>query len=673
MFTPRGFTYAGIHSGIKAVRSDLALVFSEVPCAAAGCFTRNRSRAAPVVDAAMRLPADGLQAIVINSGNANALAGPDGLRDVVTVCEAAADALQIPSRAVLTASTGIIGVRLPVAKIIQALPRLASSRARGCELAAEAILTTDTRIKLATRSLRSSDKDIRISAFAKGSGMIAPELATVLVFITTDAAIAPEALQSALVRAMGASFHSLTIDGDMSTNDAVIAFANGLAQNPRITEGSAEYADFADAVQSLCVELARAVAEDGEGATKLIEVRVAGAIDVATARDIARAVAGSILVKTALFGADPNWGRILAVAGARAGSQGFCLDPLAATVSLQGMCVFRNGAPVNADLVALRGKLRAPEVTIDLAFVEGHESAVAWGCDLSYDYVKINADYMSLTTSTADGTVRRDDRLTNYTPAFKHALLVEALSYIARFSNKRAVIRYGGDAMRKESLKASFAADINLLRTAGLLPVIVHGAGSELAPSNVTEGTWVETGRLNTELVSLLNARSAHAVGVSGKDAGLLRARKRLGAGAVTGEVTHVNRDYLDVLLDKKYVPIVSPVGLGDDGESLSLDADIAAAEIAVGIGADKLIYLTNVAGILDRGELVSELSASQLAHKLTSGALDETMENTARGALRALEGGVGRVHILDGRSPHSLIAELFTDRGVGTLVRLEA
>jgi acetylglutamate kinase len=339
--------------------------------------------------------------------------------------------------------------------------------------------------------------------------------------------------------------------------------------------------------------------------------------------------------------------------------------------------------------------MRAPQVAIDVRLAEGSAQAVAWGCDLTYDYVKINADYTSLTQASPDGTVARDDRLTNYSPGFKRALLVEALSYISRFTNKRAVVKYGGAAMVKDTLKASFANDINLLRSAGLLPIVVHGGGPEIThtmeklghgKSEFVDGVRVTgredvkvvemvlTGKINTELVSLLNQSSAHAVGVSGKDAGLLRARKLIGEGGrdlgMVGEVTHVNHELLEVLLDKKYVPVVSPVGMGEDGEGYNINADAAAAEIAIALRAEKLIYLTDVPGIIENGELVSEMSASELRARIASGVVKGGMVAKAKSILRAIAGGVVSVHILDGRTPHSVIAELFTDKGVGTLVK---
>jgi acetylglutamate kinase len=360
---------------------------------------------------------------------------------------------------------------------------------------------------------------------------------------------------------------------------------------------------------------------------------------------------------------------------------------------VQGTCVYLDQAPTGADALALRAKMRDPVVLVEVRLAEGDARATAWGCDLSYDFVKINADYTSLTHAAPDGTIARDDRLTNYSPGFKRALLVEALSYIARFTNTRAVVKYGGAAMVKDSLKASFANDINLLRTAGLLPIVVHGGGPEITYTMESLGRVPEfvdgvritgredvklvemvlTGRINTELVSLLNQSSSHAVGVSGKDAGLLRARKIAGEGGrdlgMVGEVTHVNHELLEVLLDKKYVPVVSPVGLGEDGEGYNINGDSAAAEIAIALKAEKLIYLTDVAGTLENGELVSEMSASELRARLASGEIRGGMVPKARSVLRAIEGGVARVHILDGRTPHSVIAELFTDRGVGTLI----
>ncbi len=690
---PRGFSYAGINAGIKSSRKDLALIYCDVPCVAAGCFTVNKARAAAVSDAALRLPSDSVRAIVVNSGNANALTGAAGADDVRAIHVAFGEALGIPSNSVMSASTGVIGVRLPLQKLKDAAPRLKDGLSPSMQGAAEAIITTDTRIKIARRVLNIDGAQVRISAMSKGSGMIAPEMATTLAFITTDLAIEKEALQAALSRAVEESFNHLNVDGDMSTNDAVFMLASGLAGNRIISERSASYAEFQAALTFMCIEIARSIAEDGEGATKLVTVNVKGAPSEAIAKDLSRSIAGSALVKAAIFGADPNWGRVLATVGARAGSQRFDIDPSKATVVIQGVTVFNAGEPAGADPAALRAKMREPEVTVEVTLAEGDRAATAWGCDLSYDYVKINADYTSLISASADGVVSRDDRLTNYSPGFKRALLVEALSYISRFAGKRAVIKYGGAAMVKDSLKASFANDVNLLRSAGLHPCIVHGGGPEITRTleklgskksefvdgiRITDAADVKvvemvlTGKINTEIVTLINQTHAAAVGLSGKDAGLLRARKQLGEGGrdlgMVGEITSVNSELLEMMLGK-YVPVISPVGMGDDGEGFNINADSAAAEVAVAIKAEKLIYLTDVAGVLENGELLSEISASEVLAKIAAGTIKGGMVAKMKSCLRALEGGVGSVHIIDGRTPHSVIAELFTDRGVGTLI----
>src|SRR6266849_8338619 len=257
MKAPAGFRFSGVHAGIKPNRRDLALVFSDRPCSAAGCFTTNKSKAAPVLDAEPRLPSDKVRAVIINSGNANALTGPAGLQDVKSVLEAAGRALGIPGDAVVSASTGVIGQPLPTQKIISAIPALAQGLRLEPEAAAEAILTTDTRIKMASRTVSIAGKEVSLAAICKGSGMIAPELATMIAVVVTDCAIEPTALLPCLQDAMTDSFKSLTVDDDMSTNDVVFAMANGRAGNPPLAANSPELKAFASALADLCRELAR--------------------------------------------------------------------------------------------------------------------------------------------------------------------------------------------------------------------------------------------------------------------------------------------------------------------------------------------------------------------------------------------------------------------------------
>ncbi|OFX24645.1 MAG: arginine biosynthesis protein ArgJ, partial [Anaeromyxobacter sp. RBG_16_69_14] len=658
--------------------------------------TRNRACAAPIQDARPRLPAEGVRAVLANSGNANALTGPGGLDDVGVIRSAVADALGIQKRAVLTASTGVIGVRLPAMKIVTALPALVEALGDHADLAAEAIMTTDTRPKMSAREVVVGGKAATLCAICKGSGMIAPQLATVLCVVTTDVAVTPRVLQDVLGRAVSKTFNLVNVDGDMSTNDTVFALANGLAGNARISDPGPDLDTLENALTDLCGEMARAVAADGEGATRMIEVVVTGAPSDEAARDCATAVVGSPLVKAAVFGADPNWGRILATIGARAGSRGWAIDPFHATVSLQGMAVFAKGAPVEIDRDVLRARMRETRVDVLVELADGEARATAWGCDLSYDYVKINADYASMIVQKPDGMLTKDERVSNYSPAFKRTLLVEALKYISAFSGQVAVIKYGGAAMVKDSLKEAFAEDVMLLKRVGLKPVVVHGGALEINKTlerlgersefidglRITDAAslpvieMVLTGKVNQELVALLNARDAGAVGLSGKDGRLLEARRVVHESGrdlgYVGEVTAVNTEFLRLLLDKGYVPVISPIGLSEDGKSLSINADDVAGHVAAALGAKKLIYLTDVSGLLESspdGALVRQVSADDLVRRLAAGSITRGMKIKAQSILEALEGGVERVHILDGRQPHTVIAELFTDRGVGTLV----
>ncbi len=697
MKIPKGFRFGGVACGLKPSRRDLALVVSDHPAAAAGLFTINRAAAAPVQDARPRVPAEGMRAIVANSGNANALTGPAGLDDVSVIRSAVADALGVQKRAVLSASTGVIGARLPAMKIVTALPGLVEQLGDHPDLAAEAIMTTDTRPKMAAREVTLGGKTAVVSALCKGSGMLAPQLATTLVLVTTDAAVTPKLLQEVLGRAVQKTLHMVSVDGEMSTNDCVLALANGLAGNARIAEPGPDLDVLEAALTDLFGELARAMAADGEGATKMMEVVVTGAPTDAIARECALAITSSPLVKAAVFGADPNWGRILATVGARAGAQGWNVDPFLARVLLQGVTVFARGAPVELDREALRARMRESRIDVLVDLQQGSARATAWGCDLSYDYVKINADYTSLIYQKADGGVAKDDRVSHYTPALKKALLVEALKYIAAFSGQIAVIKYGGAAMVKDSLKEAFAEDVTLLKKVGLKPVVVHGGAPEITKTleklgersefidgmRVTDAQslpvveMVLTGKVNQELVALLNARNAGAVGLSGKDGRLLRAEKiQHESGRDLGHVGHVvevNEKFLRMLLDGGYVPVISPIGLVDDGSSLSINADEVAAAIAVSLGAKKLIYLTDVPGILESapdGDLVRQLTVPDLTTRMAAGGITGGMKWKAQSILAALSGGVERVHVLDGRQPHTVIAELFTDRGVGSLVQ---
>jgi acetylglutamate kinase len=693
---PRGFRFAGIAAGIRPSKPDVALFVSDRDAACAGMFTVNRAKAASVIDAERRLPAQAMRAIVVTSGNANALTGPTGIEAVNVMLAATARALGVDRSQVASAATGVIGMRLPVEKVVAVLPRCVEQLGPDPTPAAEAIMTLDTTKKLASRTVVIDGATVTLTGICKGSGMIAPQLATMIAVVVTDCAIDAAVLDAALHEAMPATFGQLVIDGDMSTNDSVFVLANGCAENPRmVAADTVQFAAFAAALTDLFDELARDIASDGEGATKRLEVRISRAPSVSIARDLARAICGSTLVKAAMFGCDPNWGRILATVGARAGSQDYDLDPARASVAIQGAMVY-DAAPVAFDRTALKARLREPEVVIALDLRTGGASAKAYGCDLSYDYVKLNADYTSVLFEAADGGVRKDDRLGNYSPAFKRALLVQALGYMSRFRGMRCVIKYGGAAMTRDGLKRSFCDDVLLLHSVGLAPIVVHGGGPDLAHAldklggdaelvdgirvtPVSELRVVEmlTGSINTELVTILNRGGSHAVGLSGKDAALLRAKKLVrddgrDLGQV-GELVEVNKGFLESLISQGYIPVISPVGLGADGQSYQLNADGVAAGIARALGADKLMYLADMPGIVEVGELISDLTPVTLRAKLDAGVVTGGMATKVIAALSALAGGVRAVHLIDGRIPHNIIAELFTDTGVGTIVRGDA
>lgn len=381
--TPRGFVATGIACGIKpSGKPDLALVASETPAAVAAVFTTNRVKAAPVLLCRQRVAAGQARAVIANSGNANACTGVEGMRAAERMAAAAAGRLDVDAGEVLVLSTGVIGVPLPVEKIEAALPALALS-ADGGAAAARAIMTTDTRPKTAAIQFEIDGAPVCIGGMAKGSGMIHPNMATMLAVLTTDALIAPETLQRHLTAATARSFNCIDVDGDTSTNDTVLLLANG-ASGVAVAD-----ATFAAALTEICIALARQVAADGEGATKALEVTVAGAATVADAQAAARAITRSSLVKAAMYGNDPNWGRIVCAAG----YSGAAFDPQQAQLRLQGIPLFAAGTPLPFDAAAASAALYGPEVRIELDLGAGDASATAWGCDLSPEYVRINAEY----------------------------------------------------------------------------------------------------------------------------------------------------------------------------------------------------------------------------------------------------------------------------------------
>lgn len=390
--TPRGFLAQGVCAAIKKKdKKDVAIIFSPVKCTAAGVYTTNKVRAA-CIDISVNHLKDGLaQAIVANSGNANACTGEQGFEDAITMANLTAELLHIEPSEVLVASTGVIGVFMPMDRIEAGISQAARSLAPdGAHNAALALLTTDLATKEIAVEIELQGKTVYIGAIAKGSGMIHPNMATMLAFITTDAAISSQCLQKLLKESAAKSYNMISVDRDTSTNDMAIIMANGLAGNPCIDDVTSEdYQILKQAIDFINISLAKMIARDGEGATHLIEVRAINAPDYETARLIARSITGSNLTKAAVFGADANWGRILAAAG----YSGADFDPYQTDIYLGEEKMAENGMGLNFDEDNARQELEKENVIITVDLKSGNDHATAWGCDLTYDYVKINADY----------------------------------------------------------------------------------------------------------------------------------------------------------------------------------------------------------------------------------------------------------------------------------------
>lgn len=395
--SPKGFNACGNAVGLKKSKKDMAIIVSDVPCISAGCFTTNVVKAAPV-HWDMKTVENKIKGIVVNSGNANACTGKQGLKDTEDTAAKLADLIGCKAENVLVCSTGVIGVNLPMDIILKGVDSTYSLLGSSIDCgntAAEAIMTTDTYPKMAAVEIEIGGKTVTIGGMAKGSGMINPNMATMLCFITTDCAISKEMLNKALKSGVEDTFNMISVDGDMSTNDTVLCIANGLAENAEITEEGSDFEKFKEALLYINKKLAMSCADDGEGATKLIEAKVTGAKDKENARKMALSVVSSSLLKAAVFGEDANWGRVLCAMG----YSGAEFDPMAVTIVFRSengeIKLMDNGTPIVFDEELAAKILSAHTIYIDMMLSEGDSEAVAWGCDLTYDYVKINGDYRS--------------------------------------------------------------------------------------------------------------------------------------------------------------------------------------------------------------------------------------------------------------------------------------
>lgn len=397
--SPKGFKAAGVFAGIRKKKKDMAMIFSEVPCIAAGTFTTNIVKAAPVKwDMEMVKKSPFVQAVVVNSGVANTCTGAIGMGYCKDMAVTAGLNLGIPTEAVLVASTGLIGKQIPIDKIKTGIenlvPILGSSKEDGI-MAAEAILTTDTRKKELAVEIELSGKKVIIGGMCKGSGMIHPNMCTMLSFITTDAAISKELLQEALSTDVKETYNMISVDGDTSTNDTVLLLANGLAGNHKITEKNEDYEKFAEALNFVNTYFAKRIAEDGEGATSLFEVKVINALTKEQAMKLSKSIVSSNLTKAAIFGHDLNWGRILCAMG-YSGAE-FEPDDVDLYFESSGgkIKLIENGIELIYSKEAAEEILSKPEITVIADIKMGNQSSTAWGCDLTYDYVRINAAYGS--------------------------------------------------------------------------------------------------------------------------------------------------------------------------------------------------------------------------------------------------------------------------------------
>ncbi len=396
---PKGYQATGGAVGIKDGIKDMAILVSDVPAVAVGAFTTNVVKATSVLrNMKIMQQKNTIKGIVINSGNANACTGSQGEKANQEMAETLAQCLKVGQEQILTASTGVIGTVFPIETVKKGIhtlfPSLDNTLEKG-HLAAEAIMTTDTYSKEVAVEVEIDGKMIKIGAMAKGSGMIHPNMATMLSFITTDAAIERELLDEILKESIQTSYNMISVDGDTSTNDTVVVLANGMAGNTKIVQKNKDYEIFKEALHFVNIKLAKDLVRDGEGATKFIEVSVSGAKTEEDAKIIAKSVITSNLVKTAMFGADANWGRVLCAMG----YSGIAFDTKKVDIiyhSKKGsIALMEQGTPIVFDEQKAAEILHENEITVEIKIAEGTQKAVAWGCDLSYDYVKINGDYRS--------------------------------------------------------------------------------------------------------------------------------------------------------------------------------------------------------------------------------------------------------------------------------------
>ncbi len=642
-------------------------------------FTANRFAAAPVLWSRQAVADGEVRAVILNSGGANACTGPEGFADTHRTAEKVAEALtasgdEIGPGDVVVCSTGLIGERLPMDLLMSGVDAAVAGLADdGGADAAVAIMTTDTRPKT---SMAARD-GVTVGGMAKGAGMLAPALATMLVVVTTDAVVDAETADRVLRRATAMSFDRIDSDGCMSTNDTVLLMASG-ASGVTLDEDTLE-----SLVTDVCADLALQLIGDAEGATKDIAITVVNAASESDAVAAARSVARSNLLKCAIHGEDPNWGRILSAVG----TTDAVFEPDGVNVAINGVWVARAGGVGDPrEDVDMSGRI--VRIVVDLSSRRRDSDGVD-----QRPHRRLRARELCLLHLTTG------DDMTDLTNASaKAAVLAEALPWLERLHGSTVVIKYGGNAMTDDALKASFAEDIVFLRLAGLRPVVVHGGGPQISEmlgrlgvaSEFKGGLRVTTpevmdvvgmvlvGQVQRELVGLINEHGPYAVGMSGEDAHLFTAQRReamvdgqsVDIGQV-GDVVAVRPDFVTQLLDDGFIPVVSTVARDTDGVSHNVNADTAAAALAIALSAEKLVVLTDVEGLYadwpNVESVIRTIGADRLRGLLPT--LESGMVPKMEACLRAVESGVPRAHVIDGRIAHCVLLEVFTDAGVGTMV----
>ncbi len=619
---PRGFVFAAMRCGIKQGRPDLGLIRSDRPASAAGVFTQNPARAACVERDAGLVPAAAVTAVVINSGNANAMTGPEGEQTNTEIANESATAMGVEPAAVLTLSTGVVGVPMPSDLITRSMPALLDDAGPDPMPLAGAILTTDTNTKVAliTLTLPGTQTPVRIFGVAKGSGMIHPNMATTLGVVCTDAAVAPELLQRMLRTEIDGTFNGICVDGDTSTNDAVVVLANGASEVH--VEGPEHEAAFTQALHAVLASLARQVVLDGEGATRLLEVEVCGAPDARTARLVARGVCRSSLVKCSTFSGHPDWGRVAAAMGQTVLEHGLDIDPRQTSISAQGIDLYTAAGPcVGVKVSEINRRMRDTTVRWRIDLGRGDASYCGLGCDLSYDYIRINADEAQQIEVSHDGVVSRNLGLASYSPRLKHQLLVDGLAYVRRFVGLRMMVYVPPQAIEADLID-NVAQDLQLCLDASLRPLLV-------VPSE-----------------AMAKRVHAHLEG-----SGLYSA-------AVAPDPTAINR-----LLDRGHLCV------------LVRDRPVphAVVDLAIKLGVQKMIAMGTEPGLRDAHGFVQRLSPENFLMGLERDRFSTSNPDLLVLAKHAATRGVPALHLIDVRLPHALVGELFTDEGIGSVITRQA